>query len=306
MAQYNATFDTAPRAEFRRIGAALDECRIKLLSAANALDDVDGGLLGCIDEATGDRLLNLRGETSMAPMANAVRGIASTLPGVADRLRGEGNVYEAAVQRYKQAETGTCTGFTSVVLQILSAIVNAINAIAEHPTQPGQTGQPEQPGQVAQPPSVASGSVPSPDAAFLKQLDDFKTWVLDKNNWTDKAGGAAGGIDVDNAFGEQCADISKKWYMTMYGVSSVGLSAYDDAGKTPMVNFKAKNTMADVSGGPYAAGDIGFKIGKSGHTFVIMSNPDANGMVQILEQNPSSPRLSTMHISEITNGYRKK
>jgi hypothetical protein len=127
--------------------SAIEDCKTKLISAANALDDVDGGLLGFIDEITGDRLLNLRGETAMAPMANAVKNIASTLPGVADRLRGEGAVYEAAVQRYKQAETGTGTGFMSIALITTSIIQQLIDSISTQPGQPGQPGQPEQPGQ---------------------------------------------------------------------------------------------------------------------------------------------------------------
>ena len=145
----------------------------------------------------------------------------------------------------------------------------------------------------------------------IKELEDFKNWVLDRQNWTDRPGGARGGIDVDGVYGEQCADISKLWYMKMYGVDSVQLSAWNRNGTTPMVSFGAQNTMNNVSGGPYAAGDIGFTIKPPsiGHTYVIMSNPDANGMVQILEQNwptGNSPQTRTIPVSEITNGFRKK
>ena len=145
------------------------------------------------------------------------------------------------------------------------------------------------------------------DQLVLVKLEEFKKWVLDKTNWTEHPGGAPEGIDVDNVAGEQCADISKKWYMMLYGVDRVLLSAWNDAGKAPEVNFPAKNTMTDVSGGPYAPGDIGFIVNsKVGHTFVILSAPDANGNVQILEQNPDRPHISTIPASRITNGYRKK
>ncbi|MDR1210345.1 MAG: DUF2974 domain-containing protein [Clostridiales bacterium] len=167
----------------------------------------------------------------------------------------------------------------------------------------GSSGSSSSDGSAAPAEGATSGG--GADAA---KLDSFKNWCLDTNNWTDHAGGAAGGIDVDNAYGEQCADISKKWFMEMYGVNSVGLSAWNNAGTAPAVNFSEKSRMADVSGGPYAAGDIGFAINppNSGHTFVVVSNPDKNGNVQILEQNPSSPRIRSVPMSYITNGYRKK
>ncbi len=100
-----------------------------------------------------------------------------------------------------------------------------------------------------------SGNNAATSTVNMGELEAFKNYCLDSKNWTDRPGGAKGGIDVDGAYGEQCADISKLWYMRMYGVASVGLSAWNNAGTAPMVNFSAKSNMRDVSGGPYAAGD---------------------------------------------------
>jgi hypothetical protein len=205
-------------------------------------------------------------------------------------------------------------------LPIAGAIGGAVNWISDlfgpqpAPSNPAPaqtttppSNAPSAPSNSGQAQNGASGNSGTNSTIDMGELEAFKNYVLDSKNWTDRSGGAKGGIDVDGAFGEQCADISKLWYMRMYGVTGVGLSCWSNG--VPGVYFDAgKKNMQDVSGGPYAAGDIGFTIKppNTGHTYVIMSSPDANGNVQILEQNPSSPKISTIHISKITNGYRKK
>jgi len=142
-----------------------------------------------------------------------------------------------------------------------------------------------------------------------KDVDSFVNWSLDEKNWTAKPGGAPRGIDSDNVYGEQCADISKEWYYRMYG-ERTRLSAWNDSGTAPGVNFINSSKMDDVTGGPYLAGDIGFTIchqpKQIGHTFVIVSDQDANGKVMILDQNPHSPTKREIPVSDITHAYRKK
>jgi len=153
------------------------------------------------------------------------------------------------------------------------------------------------------------------------KLKQFTEWALDESNWT--VGGSwldgkwivgatgKGGVHADTVFGAQCADISKAWVQKLLGLDSPPpLSAWNNKATAPMVNFDWQGYgLRDASGGPYKAGDVGFT---SGHTYVIITDQDADGYVTILEQNArpagnpdGSPQTSQMHYSKIENAYRK-
>ena len=321
MAKYKIVYDESQAAVFSRLATDIVGYESRLKMIANSMDSRD---------------------RSMATLRSQVKTAAETLPGVSTRLRREGEALGQSVAAYKKAETNAKTAYiqsatinVGVAITIgyvasvyfmtrikrlllenhykllLQPILAGIGAVVlnQEPNRPwwseGITDK-----KTTDALSGATGGFEN-----QKLLDDFINWVFDENNWTSKPGGATRGIDVDNYFGEQCADISKVWYMRMYGAESVSLSAWNDNGTVPMVNFPESSTMADVSGGPYAVGDIGFTINPPyvGHTFVVISNPDAEGNVKIIEQyyktdsNPGGePQIRTIPVDEITNGFRKK
>jgi hypothetical protein len=129
--------------QFYLMESAIEDCKRLLINASNALGDVDGGYLGFIDKATGDNLLHLKGESAMWTMATATKNIASTLSDVSHRLREEGNIYEAAALRYKQAETGTGNGFGAIIIGALWDMIDALgSAVGQNDTGSVSGGSP--------------------------------------------------------------------------------------------------------------------------------------------------------------------
>jgi|GEM_PF-3447494 len=146
-----------------------------------------------------------------------------------------------------------------------------------------------------------------------KKVDEFVDLIQHPEKWPPewhqaKTDTGNPGIDVDGAFGAQCADISKAWFAKLYGLdpksADARLSAWNDAGTAPMTNFPRKDWMTHVDGGQgYLAGDIAFT---KGHTFVIISDQDGEGNFWVVEQNPNSPKKSLYNASQITDAFRYK
>ncbi|MDR2665482.1 MAG: hypothetical protein LBC21_04300 [Oscillospiraceae bacterium] len=109
MAVYKVVFDSSQAAVFKSAGNELAGYGARLRNAAGALDNVDGGLLGAIDAATGDWLLRLPGETSFSPIARGINAVADALAPLADVVKLEGVVLERSVDTYKRAESASGT-----------------------------------------------------------------------------------------------------------------------------------------------------------------------------------------------------
>jgi hypothetical protein len=117
VAKYRAVFDGSQAAVFKNIGNELAGYGAHLRKAAGALDNVDGGIAGALDAATGDWMLHLPGETSFAPIIRSVNALAETLAPLADVAKLEGVVFERSVDTYKRAESASGafgTGISSV------------------------------------------------------------------------------------------------------------------------------------------------------------------------------------------------
>jgi hypothetical protein len=147
MAQYKITGDTAPIRDLNYTAGMIALIPNKLTDLARLLDDVDGGAAGWLDNITGDWLMRLPGETSMAPMVNRLRAAANSMPELVERLSSEARVYEQAMGIYDDSERSGITAFAQWAALIFpqwatsisSRVIDAIPKVFESISRDAQT-----------------------------------------------------------------------------------------------------------------------------------------------------------------------
>jgi len=237
---------------------------------------------------------------------STVTGIATKMKQHADGFATNQSTLNAQVQKLNNSWTGSAG----------EAMKNELSEMKQYATKLQEAMQ-----ELAKFAKQAADALKQTDEGVKQSsLNAFKEKILNPKNWNSTTTSKGKGIDVDGAYGAQCADISKMWAQELLGLKSPPLlSAWNNAGTKPMVNFDWKGLgLKDVSGKTCAPGDIGFTITPtSGHTFVILSAPNAQGKVLILEQNsrytgsdgvPNTdghPQTRWIDAKDITNAYRK-
>lgn len=125
-------------------------------------------------------------------------------------------------------------------------------------------------------------------------LSGWLAWAANQENWKSTTDGGKPGIDVDGAYGAQCADLSKSWAQWALGLKTPPLlTAVDGFMGSPVsggANFPPPGIEQRNMGEndeTIQAGDIVFF--KFGHTAVVTAAQDPSGLFRVFEQNPGSP-----------------
>jgi surface antigen len=286
MAQYKITYADTSASNLRQSATAVAGCARPLLEAANALDDTDGGILGWIDEFTGDRLLNLRGENAMAPMVSALKSVAGSLPGLADRLAQEARVYERAIEVYGNAEKQNYSNIAATVAAALLKLIEAIFGAQPGPNTPTASTAPGIPENDSAPVAqvdLTSRKITLTDGSFdangKYEYDSFMgvPAYADKrlyDNYWKKGTFFYGDYSDGNPRYNNCAEYVNRFYKQVYGVEVHGLVA----GSAPPSGTHATTTPQ--------VGDI-YASSTRGH-WAIVKSVNADGTVTLIEQQQLS------------------
>lgn len=116
------------------------------------------------------------------------------------------------------------------------------------------------------------------------RVDAFKTWALDSSHWNSTTPYGYRGIDADGAYGAQCADLGIAW--SIQAGHRVGFDGWDTASASKPGWHVVSSSMAQA-----LPGDVVTRVGGNQHVVVVTGAP-ANGVVQIIQQNPRSPALA--------------
>ncbi|MBN9611868.1 MAG: hypothetical protein J0H64_00085 [Actinobacteria bacterium] len=114
-------------------------------------------------------------------------------------------------------------------------------------------------------------------------IGGFKAWALNPTSWKSSTDGGKPGIDADGWYGAQCADLGIAW--SQQSGRRVGFDGLD-------ASSAKKTGWHYVSGtlGSALPGDVITRVGGRQHVVVVTGQP-ANGVVEVIEQNPGSPAV---------------
>ena len=129
--------------------------------------------------------------------------------------------------------------------------------------------------------STPSAPAPAPTSAIA----NYKAWALNPANWNSRTPHGYRGIDADGAYGAQCADLGIAW--SKWVGHRVGFDGYDtSAAKKPGWH------VVGYTMGAARAGDVVTRVHGWRHVVVVTANP-AGGKVEVIQQNPGSPAVSS-------------
>jgi hypothetical protein len=136
-----------------------------------------------------------------------------------------------------------------------------------------------------------SADTTDPGGPHGQSLKEYIDWILDEENWkwktpiNPKTGkGNNPGLDVDGNQA-QCADIAKAW------AEKIGKPSLFDGLDGPGSN-KPGWTHIGGNTGTVQPGDVITQVGGGRHVVLVISEPDADGYFDVIEQNPDSPHKS--------------
>lgn len=131
----------------------------------------------------------------------------------------------------------------------------------------------------------AAAAVALSASTSATRIASYKAWALNSANWNSRTPAGKRGIDADGAHRAQCADLGIAWARRVG--RPVGFDGNDGSG--------AAKRGWHVVGRSFAAaraGDVVTRVGGRQHVVVVTGNP-ASGRVQVIQQNPGSPAVST-------------
>lgn len=133
--------------------------------------------------------------------------------------------------------------------------------------------------------STAPAPAPAPAAAPIQA---YKAWALNPANWNSRTPYGNRGIDSDGWYGAQCADLGIAW--SKWVGRRVGFDGYDTASAS-----KPGWHVVGYGFGAARAGDVVTRVNGWRHVVVVTGNP-AGGRVEVIQQNPASPAVTSYSI----------
>jgi len=136
---------------------------------------------------------------------------------------------------------------------------------------------------------ISTPAPAQPTTSRQAQLAAWQAWALNPANWKAKTDGGLPGIDQDGAYGAQCADLGRSW--AAYISKLVGFDGNDTYTSSKTGWTKTGTNLSLAQPGDVITHFLGIK-----HVVVVVAGP-VNGMITVIEQNPSSPHISKYAIT---------
>jgi hypothetical protein len=152
---------------------------------------------------------------------------------------------------------------------------------------------------------IANGfSTGGVDGPLDGDLSNWINWALDPSHWNSKTDGGNPGVDVDGAYGAQCADISKSWVHDRLHMGSYPLLTAQDNNSNPVLWGADIPPQAHQQpmGEKIKAGDVVFFVW--GHTAIAINEEDEEGRFSVVEQNYPSPHKNAYSKGQVMGFFR--